>query len=1077
MRNFAILFATLSAFAFGYLGFKPEIATVEAQDAAKPDTQCIGEALAEYMNAVVNPVRLAGISKVKLLSPVFNITSPYEVEIFNYMRDNGAQFGKLDGFGGNTYRIVDSGLTSPYGYYVNNSWRDNFASFGKPTFFTEYGIFDNNLRVGGARPSISQMQSDYDEAKNDVNVHAIVYFNAMNNNTEFARHELTAEEFAQITQGDGKAGVNSAVFMNTSFSESVRAYSPSAHWTVEIIDGVSPLNARDVVKAANSRGIVPILRACVGANCAYADPQAYVTFITQLDSLLDSTNEVWVVVGPNEPATESWAAPHCKTSLPTRPFSLREVPCNEVQDPEFHSLRPYPISPCNPSPTEEITLMCGNDLIAKEVFEITPFHGVGGVLTKNDCPGNIEAYIDGQVTCNMSIDSSVTSTIDFSASYLPIMGNTEIVSNATQLVNPPSLPRLVNEYISWYLNGTTFRAEEEDEALNVATGADAPNKMARIAEIINFSGPLKKLLPFSIQNSVNPAGYRQEQKNNVSSSDPRVDRHDQIGVCTAGWSIYPVMCYNSGGSENHIRITGISSIAGHGLVTRLFPFIPMSSTEDRLGDVEVGREPFHPIPPGATSITFKEGSPRFKNSITKDPLYFAHMEEDAQLASHLQNTFVSKSQLSYDGSLPPAREFEDNYFCEVLESKTNPGDDLYGEWDPVTKTNTNQNMIEATADYTMDFTCDFGPMNEEQQEEWRECTGFGGNWTDCAKSAGLVCERHSLVNYNLYVHTPKVGEIYSRLVYGSQSIFKRIFPKIGPDTPVEEIKEIPGKSPVRYSSVSNNQGDQIFQYSETLAGDPNKNRSGTSAELFFPHIGSMHEYFLQGIQKALRPKGFESLTAGETRPEDAICSIEGSQIQSQALLNIIAAAARWANVPVEVLVTVVRGEGCGGGDRIGGICQYSDELVEQYSQPGAEDPRNCPTGGYNQDGKNKGPLQFFHDPVVWGTWADAINLARSERRETNPCNIADSIYAAAWALSASNDGCANPGHNVSIPQVWDNDGSKRAISAWAIGCNMRRDGSAGYIPCTGNTPALEDVAQFYCSLYDRISGGITTDCN
>ena len=50
---------------------------------------------------------------------------------------------------------------------------------------------------------------------------------------------------------------------------------------------------------------------------------------------------------------------------------------------------------------------------------------------------------------------------------------------------------------------------------------------------------------------------------------------------------------------------------------------------------------------------------------------------------------------------------------------------------------------------------------------------------------------------------------------------------------------------------------------KTLAGDPGVQRPGSSAQIFIPHLGGVYEYFLKGIQTALRPKGFgESALSG-----------------------------------------------------------------------------------------------------------------------------------------------------------------------------------------------------------------------
>ncbi|KKT67480.1 MAG: hypothetical protein UX25_C0022G0002 [Candidatus Woesebacteria bacterium GW2011_GWC2_45_9] len=71
--------------------------------------------------------------------------------------------------------------------------------------------------------------------------------------------------------------------------------------------------------------------------------------------------------------------------------------------------------------------------------------------------------------------------VDLSDAELPILGNTEDVPNSQNADEGLDDAEKTNEYVSWYLNGVIGRAESgEDVDLNKA---------------VNFSGPLKKLLP------------------------------------------------------------------------------------------------------------------------------------------------------------------------------------------------------------------------------------------------------------------------------------------------------------------------------------------------------------------------------------------------------------------------------------------------------------------------------------------------------------------------------------------------------------------------------------------------------
>ena len=112
--------------------------------------------------------------------------------------------------------------------------------------------------------------------------------------------------------------------------------------------------------------------------------------------------------------------------------------------------------------------------------------------------------------------------LDLSEARLPIAGNTELVPNSTQGTSTLNFTQRVNEYVSWYLNGIIQRAEED--YFTVPTNE---------FEIINLSGPIRKLFPREIQTS-----WRIAER---SDGAARQIRHDQIAVCTDG---NPEACYS-----------------------------------------------------------------------------------------------------------------------------------------------------------------------------------------------------------------------------------------------------------------------------------------------------------------------------------------------------------------------------------------------------------------------------------------------------------------------------------------------------------------------------------------------------
>jgi len=110
--------------------------------------------------------------------------------------------------------------------------------------------------------------------------------------------------------------------------------------------------------------------------------------------------------------------------------------------------------------------------------------------------------------------------------------------------------------------------------------------------------------------------------------------------------------------------------------------------------------------------------------------------------------------------------------------------------------------------------------------------------------------------------TPKVpyaDQIWMSTVIDTNTSFRRIFPKLEEGAPVQCIKEIPANSLVVYSPNPETNLQRINTAGpNTFPGcGPACNAGG---QLYFPHLGTIYEYFLKGIQTALRPRGFGHTT-------------------------------------------------------------------------------------------------------------------------------------------------------------------------------------------------------------------------
>lgn len=669
-------------------------------------------------------------------------------------------------------------------------------------------------------------------------------------------------------------------------------------------------------------------------------------------------------------------------AAPSEPSSYipKDVPCDQVTDPEFHSLRPYPASPCYKK-VEETALTCGNDLIVKKTFHVTPSEA-------QSCVGNV---------CKFSYSGLQNSiTIDLKGAQLPIMGNTELVPNQTWTSPDTNATNLtaaqrMNNYVSWYLNGVVDRAEEDFSSHNTNY-------------LVNFSGPLNKLLPLAVETAV-----RLTSVNNANGtiSKPTEARHNQTVGCLfpsdlGGTGSMPCYLFSQNylisllnsidpkistkiefiqtwlaviKSENRL-IDWLSSLLGipnkppvesdyanfsdywkayltwrgkvctpdlfgtkfylcanlgrENLWALLFKFIPSSSTEDRVGQVLTDTN--NAQGKLANTIQLKDGAGNggtvtnvsFTPVSDNHNLYFSHMQEDAELAKLLQGTFATKADTNdWEGQLQGAIANQsiaplfNTYGCVKQEIRTNSGDNLYGDINRVKADGSTDQQITGTLKYDVSFTCEFKPQTDNACVEL--CNQLP---TQSGKEACLaactkvnVCDKDIYTSLGIYTKTPKAYEVWQRLVDGSMGVFKRFFPLVGVNSPLYEIKDIPAVTQAVYRSDGN----------QTQAGTTGV--LGSEAELYFPHIGSLQEYFLKGIQKALRPKGFDNTVlagapSSTTSGLELQCSL-GGNVTVHRVLNApdafisdktIALALRVAKAtctPTEILIGIMAKESRG----------------------------------------------------------------------------------------------------------------------------------------------------------------------
>lgn len=483
------------------------------------------------------------------------------------------------------------------------------------------------------------------------------------------------------------------------------------------------------------------------------------------------------------------------------------VNCDDIRSPEFHSLRPYQKSPCNREPTETAQF-CGNRLVLTD--SVSPLQVINPVSASNCTRIGGNSY-----RCSYNTSGSATYKIDLSEAELPILGNTEKELDSAEKTN---------EYVSWYLNGVTGRAEDPPLDLD---------KEEDVRKLVNFSGPVNKLLPWEIQ-----LRSKYETIKNAGS-----ERHDQIVGCTTlgkitecpggnevrlsdlrknGEPPYPSQYDNfkefwfayqewRGKFCVSIPFTNLGLCLNNPFkpdyLANFYAYVPYSSTEDRVGQVSVDSQS---VTPASKDLEISN----VRLTTTPAELFFAHTEEVAGLAEKLQLTFVPQGNPDVGGAsyVSPAEA------CDLTNIRSNEGDALFAE------------SIEGNLSYDAEFSCDF----EAASASW----------------VPEVCRKDVSVGLGVVTETPKADEIWSRLVAGPSAIFKRIFPKVGIGGAILGLLDMPAATKVTYSG------------SGVSAGNPGV-RSGESAELYFPHIGGVSEYFLKGIQTILRPKGYgEQILSG-----------------------------------------------------------------------------------------------------------------------------------------------------------------------------------------------------------------------
>jgi hypothetical protein len=918
-----------------------QVKNAKAQAAPITDEllKCMAREISSYMDTVIQDTgfKAGRPSHIKYLSPAFNLPSPYEQKLFDFMlvSNPAANFGELDGFAGNTYSNITGAVgIGAYEWISRGGWTNRFK---KPDtlVITEFGDFE--LRGSS---SVSNLAKEFQKTAADGKIKGINLFNALGKNPEFAYAIMSPAEINQVIAANpAKGGINSASWFDPGFPAEVNAVNSQIGWNLQIATG--PQDKGTVIQSVNNAppGMKTIVRLCAAAtppyDCGFVNPQDLVQFIRDLDAGIQGNREAWVIIGPNEPVTERWLGKACVTT-PDGPMPSPHIPCSETNDKagesEFHVQRPYQASPCDadkqPKP-EQQTLRCGNDMVIRKSHFFLPSDA-------QSCVSNPSA---GTETCHFKVDKlpeTAQVKVDLSQSKLPIAGNTEAVYN---WYNPQSVideKTRMTEYLDWYLQGTAYSA-------NDPSMLSTPKDKEGIDRLVNYAGPINKLMPERL--------FRVTKQNETVG--PAGDTtHNEIIACMGPYTVPGTLitvpatyqCFDgfpgtkkrmgdykrgSGGGDdppfeedyadqtdfytdyknwtgNQFCITipflGGRVCMGSGPKNALAYWqIPWAKTDDIVGKVEIPRSL-----PGGPGLDFNienaQFIPNLDTGVDSPPtypsnahkLYFPHLGAIAGLSEILQSTYIPKDQPGWSKVEGTLGDASDTKYpgCEVVDTATNPGDDLFGEhntsqaqYKGPDSQSSDAKTQERPGSYTggyppkdtdlsgqiaytisAEFDCTFplpvpNPkcLSDRLDEFCSDFDPSSDDYTQCYNEQAAACtptvtacEKKSQITVPVSVATPKIKETWERLVDDKMSVFKRFYPMVDPTgtlvLPLKEIKDTPGVTSASYIG----EGSGI----EVLSGDPSKGKSGSQAEIYFPHLGGLQEYFMKGIQQALLPYGY-----------------------------------------------------------------------------------------------------------------------------------------------------------------------------------------------------------------------------
>lgn len=301
----------------------------------------------------------------------------------------------------------------------------------------------------------------------------------------------------------------------------------------------------------------------------------------------------------------------------------------------------------------------------------------------------------------------------------------------------------------------------------------------------------------------------------------------------------------------------------------LYPYVPLSNTVDKNAHTPITGVGINGI--GGTEVEL----PNIAYSIEQEPvLMYPHTAEVSELSDLLNTTYIPKEGTTSDEPTDSTEPLIDPVTnkCRIVELRSNPGDNLFPDLAP-----SEVNVV--VFPYTVTR---------------RPCHDVESNYLDRAYAS---CRGQVAIEIRMVTKVPYAKEIFDSTTAGADSTFRRIYPKVEEGAPVTCIANIPSVTKAQYVSVENMDGMKVI--------GPLGDNTTDNPQLYFPHFGSVYDYFLKGIQTALRPKGYGEPTpisgalCQTVQPVDcAAANVPDSAVPSNYLgsfkSNFIDLANRWS---------------------------------------------------------------------------------------------------------------------------------------------------------------------------------------